>query len=106
MSIVRQGSDCIEIRALVIRDIGSVVAEKIPASLRDQGEEPLIAERAAINWSTDIGSHSHALLADLVGVLVGTSPEDGRDLVAGGGQRPDEPRPCERAPTGKENLHD
>ena len=40
-----------------------------------------------------------------VGVLVGTPPEDGRDLVPRGGQLADEPRSRERAAAREEDFH-
>ena len=104
--LFRQGRDGVEVGALVVGDVGGVVAEEVPASLADQGEESLVAERAAVDRPAGLGGQGHPLASDLVGVLVGPPAEDGRDLMAGGGQLADEPEPGERTPAGEEDLHD
>ena len=42
------GADRIEIGALVVRDVGRVMAEQVPSPFADQVQERLIPERAAV----------------------------------------------------------
>ena len=105
VGVVREGGDRVEVGALVVGDICGVMAKKVPASLRDQGEEPVVAERAAVDRPADLHGHGYAQPADFIGVLVGISPEDSRDLMASGGQLLDEPRSREGAPTCEQDFH-
>ena len=48
VGVVPDGADRVEIGALVVRDVGRVMAEQIPSPFADQVQERLIPERAAV----------------------------------------------------------
>jgi hypothetical protein len=85
MGVIPQGGDRVEVGALVVGDVGGVVAKQVPASFRDECEELLVAERAAIYRPANLDRHGHAPLPELFSVFVGAAPKDGRNHMAGGG---------------------
>jgi len=82
--VVLDGSDRVEIWALVIGDVGSVVAKQVPVAFPDQGEERVITERATINRAANLADQCHAPSPREIRVLTGTAAEDSRHLMAGG----------------------
>ena len=105
MCIVPNGADHVEVGALVLPDVGCVVAEQIPSPFTDQAEEGRVAERATINGTADLGSKHHSLPPDVIGIVARSMTKDGRDRVAGSHQLPDEPVPGEGTPAREEDLH-
>ena len=47
IGVILKGCNSVEVRALVIADIGTVVAEEVPFFFRGQGQEPRIAESSS-----------------------------------------------------------
>ena len=99
------GADGVEVGALVVGDVGGVVAEEVEAPFPNQLQERVVAEGAAVNGTADLRQQRGPMAADLVGVVGGLAAEDGRHLVAGRRQLADEPRSRERAAAREEDFH-
>ena len=66
----------VEVGAPVVRDVGGVVGEEVPAPVLQQRQEASVAEGDAV---APAGSHggrgNHPLAAEVIGVLVGLFAE-------------------------------
>ena len=103
--VIPEGGDRIEVRALVVGDVRGVMAEKIPTSLTYQTQKLLVAERAPVDRSADLGGHGYTLPPWFVSIFGSTTLEDRRDMVTGRGKLLDEPRPREGTSACEEDFH-
>ena len=67
------------------------MGEQVPTSLNYETKKLLIAERAPVDGSADLGSHGYTLPPWFVTVFGSTALEDRRNMVTGGSQLLDEP---------------